>query len=930
MDRTDVRVELAFGADLAGRPAGWTWRDVTGDLLPQAIAVSRGRQDEAAQVQPSSCRVVLDNQHGHYTPNHPASPYFPHVVLGVPMRVSLPAGRTVLTVPGVGAATTPDTVASSVTGDLDIRVEATLDTWAGVVLASKWDPVTPALSWFLGTSTDEAVTFGWSPDGTTGYVFPFPPLPRTRRRALRVTLDVDNGRGGFVLTLYTADSISGPWTVAGDPFVAPITTKVFASAVPLRVGPLPDVESPVLDEIAAVQVRRGIDGPLVAAPDFTRAQPGDSTLTDSTGRVWTLTGGAALTDRTVRFSGFVAEWAPEWPYGDLSDGQGYPGESRVTVTASGVLRRLEQNKTVPPSPVRRAVLDTRPAPIAYWPCEDPAAATELAPVLGNAKPMVLAGDVTLAGVSDVDGSAPLPSFKAGQASVFLPRYPDTGRFSAIALLALPMEGVKADHTPLITLYGLGPGTAAYFALEASPEGAMRIRTRSALGGELETTVYFRYFPPNGRTVLVRFELVKGDDGSTTASAVLFAPEFPFGVGYAARFNTVFNPPQGIVLGGGWWVGQPSDFADLNGTAIGHLIATTSDQPVGDGLRGAALAWNPERAGDRLRRLAAENDIPLTVIGRTADTELMGPQRIETLPELLRGCAAIDGGILFETRSRPGLTYRTRASLYTQPAALSLDAARGPGDIAPGFAPVMDDRQVHNDVTISRPGGRSTRVTNQAHIAARGRYDTQVTLNVASDAQLPDIAAWELHLGTDSGMRYPQVAPALTANPDLLRPWLDLDLGDQIEVTRLPPQHPPGAVALLVQGYTETYRPHRIDAEVNASPARPWQVATTMANAPGGGHWRADTSGSVLTTAMGTDDRQCTVTTTAGPMWITTAEHGAQFPLMITVGGETMRVTAITGTRSPQSFTVERGTNGLVRPHPAGSAVYLATPATAAR
>ncbi|WP_328611787.1 hypothetical protein OG943_22595 [Amycolatopsis sp. NBC_00345] len=571
----------------------------------------------------------------------------------------------------------------------------------------------------------------------------------------------------------------------------------------------------------------------------------------------------------------------------------------------------------------------RPAPLIYWPCEEPNGSATFVPASGGPA-LTIAGEVTESGITDVPSSAGMPAFGAGQASGLFPGYPDSGVFSVVFLLRLPKNGVKAADTPLVTFYGLGPGPAAYYSLEAQPDGRLAMRTRSALGGTLETAPFPALpFPLNSTTQLVRFSVTRV--GSTTSAGLsIVNDQFPYGYGLSAGFKSVYNPPQGIVIGGGWWVGQPNGFADLNGTGIGHVYCDHATTELDAPMFNATRAWIGERAGDRLRRLCAENHIPLVLAGASVGTELMGPQRSSsTLPDLLRECATADGGILYERRILPGLAYRTRMSLYAQRPALVLDGRSGPGDLKPGFAPVLDDRGARNDVTVTRTTGGIVRATDADHVRAHSRYDTQLDVNVAAETQLPDIAWWQVHLGTEPGMRYPQVSPALAANPALLRPWLDVEIGDRVEVAGLPPQHPPGTVGLLIQGYTETLRPYRIDTDVNASPGRPWHVATTPTT-PDDVGWRADTAGSAITGPLGPADTAFGVRTDQGPLWITTATHPGQFPFLIKVNGETMRVTAITGTGSLQAFTVVRGVEGLTRSHGDGSAVTVANPARVAR
>ena len=67
-----------------------------------------------------------------------------------------------------------------------------------------------------------------------------------------------------------------------------------------------------------------------------------------------------------------------------------------------------------------------------------------------------------------------------------------------------------------------------------------------------------------------------------------------------------------------------------------------------------------------------------------------------------------------------------------------------------------------------------------------------------------------------------------------------------------------------------------------------------------------------------------VTTTSPSLGIWTTSAG-DFPFDITVGGERMTVTNITGSSSPQTFTVARGMNGVVKTQAAGTDIRLWQP-----
>ncbi|WP_060880140.1 hypothetical protein [Streptomyces scabiei] len=85
--------------------------------------------------------------------------------------------------------------------------------------------------------------------------------------------------------------------------------------------------------------------------------------------------------------------------------------------------------------------------------------------------------------------------------------------------------------------------------------------------------------------------------------------------------------------------------------------------------------------------------------------------------------------------------------------------------------------------------------------------------------------------------------------------------------------------------------------------------------------KAGTDGSQLAAGIDADDLSLSVAITTGPRWTTDAN---EMPILVDVGGEHMSVTAISGTSSPQTFTVgARSVNGVVLAHGSGTPVTLA-------
>lgn len=233
---------------------------------------------------------------------------------------------------------------------------------------------------------------------------------------------------------------------------------------------------------------------------------------------------------------------------------------------------------------------------------------------------------------------------------------------------------------------------------------------------------------------------------------------------------------------------------------------------------------------------------------------------------------------------------------------------GKGDIVPPFRPLLDDQGVRNEITAKREDGGEYTYADTGHIAAKGRREADLTVNVATDAQLPGQASWRVRLGTEPGMRYPSVSPALNVRPELAGQWLATELGDAGTVTGLPPQHPPDPVHLIAEGYTETIQPHRWDITANTAPAGPYtvlQLPADVASAGPDGPNRLETSGAQLTDAVDADDTELLIHTPPDGIfdhapWIISAGLAdaphlkpTHFPFDLELGGEKVRATAIT-------------------------------------
>ncbi|MFE5591439.1 hypothetical protein [Streptomyces sp. NPDC056549] len=849
--------------------AGGVWTDVTADAYTRdPISITRGQPDGASLADPSRCTVTLNNKNGRYTPRNPNSDLFDKIGRNTGLRVSVPGGESYLNVPGAAfaGAETPDHASLDVTGDLDIRVEAEVDNWASgqYFLFGKWG-ATGQRSYRLQVEQGWLYLL-WSPDGTTlvnNVAKLLPTLPR--RAALRATLDVNNGSGQYVAEFFTAPSLAGPWTSLGTSTGAS-TTSIFSSTATVLLG---GTGVGFIGRVYRGEIRSGIAGTVVAAPDLRTLPPGTTTWTDSVGRPWSTIGSAQVSDRVSRFVGEVSSWPPRW----APSGQ----DVWTPIEGAGILRRLGQGKKALGSTLARR-LPSR-APLAYWPCEEPQGATQAySPIPGVGPLTVTRWD--FGQDNELGGSAPLPAIEPG--GTMRGRVPasTTGtwdmcmpyRVDGTAPVA-EQEMLSWTTTGTIRRWRITMGTTGTHILGYDATGALVLDSAIATGAELFNGWWRLEFraEQSGGNIAYRLGWSKVDGSATSITGSIAGT-----TGAVSQIDTTFG----------------NGLPDIR---VGH-IAVFPSVAVTAAYADADRGFIGETAADRLRRLATEESGTVRVLfpdGYPTGTTPMGVQRPDTLLALLQECADSDLGILGEDRSASALVYRARSARYNRPVAMTLDYSAG--DVAPPLEPIDDDEATRNDRTVNRVGGSSGRavlesgaMSIQAPPLGVGLYDDSTDLSLATDAQPQPIAEWLLHLGTWDESRVPTVQLLLHKRPNLIPAFLRLELGDRIQIVNTPSWLPPGPIDLIVQGISETPGIRTWTATLTCVPAGPWTVGVLDDPILG----RADTDGTTLGAAVSSNATQLLLVSDPGPTWITTATHAAEFPLDVMVGGERMRITGI--------------------------------------
>ncbi|MFI0932909.1 hypothetical protein ACH4RG_14320 [Streptomyces sp. NPDC021019] len=874
----DVRVEMLIGV---------VWTDITADTYTRSpITITRGAADESSSLEHSKCDMELNNRHGRYSPRNPMSPYYGLIGRNTPVRVSVPGPESYLQVDGSAAswASTPDAAALDITGDLDLRVEATCDWTAaqGQALVGKWNSATNQRSYLLRIGGGN-VFLNWSTAGTAS-VFGQRPLPELpRRAALRATMDVNDGAGGFTIQFYWATSMAGPWTPVGDPISSTPPTSIYAGTAPLEIAPQAVAGVPPMRGILhRAEVRNGINGPLVADLDARALPAGTTGWTDSTGRTWTLGAAAVIDDRAYRFIGEISSWPARW---DVS------GEDVwVPVEAAGTTRRLGQGRKALESTLRRRV-PSAPSLLAYWPMEESETADSLAysPVTG-VEPLRLSG-VDWAADDTLGGSAPLPVVKAGAALYArIPATTATG-WQIEWVYNLPtLPPVQAEVLRL-TIAGAIMRSVVLYASTSAIRIEVLAGDGTVLGAfSLSTADSLAAFAGKWN----RLTLYSGDYGGGTSLITATWRDVTTNVRYYAATAPATGQGRISTVSASW-------DSLLEGMAIGHMgIFTTpgtgvlSSPPTTLIYDGADDGFLGETALARIARLGGEESATVDLVGRGSDYPVpstrLGPQRPDTLLALLEEIQDADGGILYERHDRTGLVYRDRKTLYNQPVALALDY-NARGEVPPPLEPVEDDQRLRNDVTVTRDGGTSARsvvTTGPLSVlpppAGVGPYDEALTLSLYDDDQPASIAQWRTHLGTWDEARYPVISVWLHAAPHLIDDVLAMDIGDRVQISNPPPWLPPDTIDQHMLGYTEVLDQHEWTLALNCVPARPWTVGVVEDPVLG----RADTDGSELAAPVTASATTMSIATTAGPVWVSDQR---EYPFDLTVGGEVVTAAA---------------------------------------
>ncbi|GHH83873.1 hypothetical protein [Streptomyces capitiformicae] len=911
-----------------------TWNPVTRDLRKTStVTFTRGLSAESSSAAaPTVCECVLDNRSFTYAPRNPESDLYGKIGRNTPMRLGYYAGSPWAEMPGTAgnSLTTPDAAGLAVT-DLDLRIELALEDWSQQKLAGRYEVTGDNRSWGLMMGGTGQVSLLWSPNGTLAsriQEFSTEPLKayNGQRLTLRVTLDVNNGAGGYEVRFYTGRTVDDEeWNLLGEPVVGAATTAVFDGTAGIELGDIADLLDDTMNgKLFAFKLLSGIGtaGTVAASMRTSDAGAGVRSFT-SGGATWTVNGGAALTNKHTRISGEVPEWPPSR---DISGNDSY-----VSVAPTGITRRMDAGNKPEDSALLRFIRADNP--IECWPLTDGLTSTRGKSLVGGKDmvPVLTSGSVPPEwGVNEMTpGIEPVIALKKETRGTITGRVPNST--SAASLWSV-------DY---------------FFATAAQGDcGTFSIYDRGA-NTDADNLVYFQIGCDQGSDDLTVFRFSQGETSSSFALiSTVTSPGVFDGLMHHIRFT--MDPGGSDSVWAIYIDGVQADTGTLAGivvkavsqvsfswslttsdpiqkadTLLGYVTYWDSNGPTAAEMWQAATGFPGEAAGARIERLAAEGGYTATVAGESVHQELVGVQTRQKLLALMNEAARTNFGYLLDARDRAEVIHHGHSTLWNQPPAVTLDFSAGL--ISSPFAPRDDDKLTENDVSVRRRFGQvpARQVLESGALSVLeppdgvGRYDNEYTYSLYTDGQAAGTAAMLVHLGTYDGVRYSRITLDL-ANPrvaQMIDPILRLDVGDKVRLTRLPKDHGPDDVDVLVVGYTEEAGPDRWRLVLNCVPAEPWTAFTLDSDT----YSRLDTAGCELTSGITATATSVAVTTTALRRWIDSATYPTHFPFDIRVGGEVMRVTACAGTTLSQTFTVTRSVNGVRKAHDAGEGVALAHP-----
>ena len=169
-------------------------------------------------------------------------------------------------------ASSPDSAAASITGDIDLRARAALDDWtptANQTIIGKYNTTGNQRAYFFYVNTSGRLVLTTSSDGSATITYTSTAAPTVsdgQALSVRAALDVDNGSSNSECTFYT--TVDGGEEAQLGSAVLQAVTSIFDSTAELQIGAAAN-NNRMAGSVFTAEIYNGIDGTL--AVDFNAA-----------------------------------------------------------------------------------------------------------------------------------------------------------------------------------------------------------------------------------------------------------------------------------------------------------------------------------------------------------------------------------------------------------------------------------------------------------------------------------------------------------------------------------------------------------------------------------------------------------------------------------------------------------------------------------
>lgn len=191
-------------------------------------------------------------------------------------------------------ASSPDSSALDITGDIDIRANLSLQNWSPSGLQTiigKWTGLNGNASYIFGITSSGNLTFYWTTNGSTPSTLTSSTgtgFSAYDTKWVRATFDVDNGSSQCEAKFYTSNDGSN-WTQLGTTQTQAGVSSIFSGTAPVQIGNTEGSFFLGTAIVYRVQILNGINGSIVFDADFSKATRGATSFVESSSNAATVT-----------------------------------------------------------------------------------------------------------------------------------------------------------------------------------------------------------------------------------------------------------------------------------------------------------------------------------------------------------------------------------------------------------------------------------------------------------------------------------------------------------------------------------------------------------------------------------------------------------------------------------------------------------------